>query len=108
MKTEPISPKGFYVLVEMDKIEEVSEGGIILNSKEVSKEQDACKFGTIRAFGPACYKGFPGCEGPEDWGVKVGDRVEYRQYEGMRSSHPKAEDFRYIPDSHIIGSVSEV
>jgi co-chaperonin GroES (HSP10) len=102
-----IKPAGFYVLLEMDNVESVSEGGIILNTKEVAREQDACQFGIVRAFGPAAYKGFPGCDGPNDWGVTVGDRVEYRRYEGMRSNHEEAENMRYIPDSHIIGVISE-
>lgn len=102
-----IKPAGFYVLIDMDVVEETSEGGIILNNDLVKKEQAACQFGVITAFGPAAFKGFPGCDGPEDWGVAVGDRVEYRRYEGMRSNHPDAENFRYIPDSHIIGVIKD-
>ncbi len=102
-----IKPLGFYVLVEVDVVEEVSAGGIILGN--VKREQEACEFGVIRAIGPVAYAGFPGCEDgkAEAWGVKVGDKVEYRRYEGKLSNHPDMENHRYIPDSHIIGVINE-
>ena len=100
-----IKPLGFYVLIEMDTIEDVSAGGIILG--DVRREQDACEFGTVEAIGPIAYKGFEGCEGSDDWGVKVGDRVEYRSYEGKRSGVKDMENFTYTPDSHNIGVVSD-
>lgn len=102
-----IKPLGFYVLIEMDVVENISEGGIILGN--VEREQAACEFGTIADIGPTAYSGFPGCEdgGSEAWGVKIGDRVEYRRYEGKRSSIPEMENYRYIPDSHIIGVIND-
>lgn len=102
-----IKPLGFYVLVKMDVVENVSAGGILLGN--VDREQDACEFGVVEAIGPAAYVGFPGCEetGAEGWGVKVGDKVEYRRYEGKRSGVKDMDQFRYIPDSHIIGVVSD-
>ena len=100
-----IKPLGFYVLVEMDTIESVSDGGIVIPKNTVIKEQDGCDFGTVRAIGPVAYAGLPGCASAEDWGVKVGDRVEYRRYEGKRSNAPDMENFRYIPDSHIVGVI---
>jgi len=102
-----IKPAGFYVLIRMDTIEDLSEGGIYMGDKQTRKEQEACEFGVIVAFGPAAYKGFPGCEGPHDWGVEVGDKIEYRRYEGKMSSLESQDNFRYIPDSHIIGVISD-
>lgn len=112
MKIEPL---GFYVLVEMDEIKNISEGGIILPEKETAREQEGCDFGTIKAFGPVAYDGFPGCDkvsqethdktAPQLWGLAVGDRVEYRRYEGKLSNVPGMDRCRYIPDSHIIGRI---
>ncbi len=110
-----VQPLGFYVLIEMDDVENVSESGIILATNDMHKrEQNRCDVGTIIAFGPTCFVGFVGCEeGPKAWGVKVGDRVEYEAYEGKASKYdmegnvPEAgrERLRFIPDSKIIGRV---
>jgi len=99
-------PVGYYILVEMDKIsEEIEEGalaGFQLDSKEVKREQHGHAIGTIKAFGPTCYKGFEGCESPDDWGVKVGDRVEFNRYDGKECLAEGYEHFRLIPDSNIV------
>jgi len=77
-------PCGFNVLVRLDEFQAKSEGGIILQSIEYEKiERGAVSTGTILAFGPTCYKGFAGCDGPDDWGVKVGDRVKFEKYVGV-------------------------
>ena len=116
MKVKPI---GFYVLVEMDSVEEKTESGIYIGDQ--TREQAACEFGIIKAIGPVAYLGFPGCDPREYpnnhhlakmqpheiWGVNVGDRVEYRRYEGKESAADGTKNLRYIPDSHIIGVVSD-
>lgn len=102
-----IKPLGFYVLVEVDVVEKTTASGIIIG--DVTRDQEACEFGIVKELGPTAYAGFPGCEekGAEAWGVKVGDRVEYRRYEGKLSNHPDMENHRYIPDSHIIGVIND-
>ena len=101
-----IKPLGFYVLIEMDEVESVSTGGIVMPADLVSKEQDATATGRVRAIGPTAYVGYPGCEDdPGKWGLELGQRVEYRRFEGKTSAIPEHENFRYIPDSHIIGAV---
>ena len=59
-----IKPLGNFVLIEASKIENVSEGGIILQDDMVSKEQAVEQTGTIIAFGPTAYKRWKGCESP--------------------------------------------
>ena len=118
-----IKPLGFYVLIEMIEVEEVSEGGIIKPSDYVAKEQDATDVGYVRAIGPTAYVGYPGCELSEadyahlkvhehgsvkphvKWGLEVGQKIEYRKFEGKKSAVAGYENFRYIPDSHIIGAI---
>jgi len=120
-----IKPLGFYVLVEMVKVEEVSDGGIIMPSDLINKEQEATNVGYVRAIGPTAYEGYPGCEPPEHsnrdamgggkvnvipadmWGLQVGQKVEYRRFEGKESAISGYENYRYIPDSHIIGAIEE-
>ena len=123
-----IKPLGFYVLIEMESVEEVSAGGIILNKDLVNKEQDATDVGYVRAIGPTAYHGYPGCDlndssipltavESEDgmtsatphgcWGLEVGQKIEYRKFEGKKSAVKDHENYRYIPDSHIIGAIDD-
>ena len=109
-----IKPLGFYVLIEMELVEETSAGGIILDRDLVSKEQDATDTGYVRAIGPTAYAGYPGCdvdsvlERPyEMWGLEIGQKIEYRKFEGKKSSVGGYENYRYIPDSHIIGVIND-
>ena len=119
-----IKPLGFYVLVEMELVEETSAGGIILDRDLVSKEQDATDTGYVRAIGPTAYAGYPGCDqtvfgeegypgversipAAECWGLEIGQKIEYRKFEGKKSSVEGYENYRYIPDSHIIGVIED-
>jgi hypothetical protein len=118
----PIAPNGFNVLVEMVEVKNTSAGGIILNNNDVSRHQEACDMGYVRAFGPIAYRGFAGCnpneyppldprykmEPHELWGVNIGDKVEYRRHEGKLSGQEGCELYRYLPDSMIVGTVKEV
>jgi len=104
-----IKPLGFYVLLEMIEVESVTAGGIVLPEDLISKEQDATSVGYVRAIGPTAFAGYPGCDpipggtSAAEWGLHIGQRVEYRKFEGKKSSVPGYENYRYIPDSHIIG-----
>lgn len=109
-----IKPLGFYILIEMEVVEEVSAGGIILNRDAIAKEQDATSVGYVRAIGPTAFEGYPGCESDEFgirphtiWGLNVGQKIEYRKFEGKKSSVKGYENYRYIPDSHIIGGIDD-
>lgn len=105
-----IHPVGNYVLVEIKPVEEKSAGGIVLPEDLAKKEQSVTQDGIIREFGPTCYVGWAGCEDEdspahEKWGVHVGDRVEFRKYEGKTCAIEGYENFRYIPDICIIGVI---
>lgn len=119
-----IKPLGFYVLVEMVEVESTTAGGIIRIKSEVEREQDATDVGYVRAIGPTAYVGYPGCELDTQeydadmcsitakspcgmWGLELGQKIEYRRYEGKKSALPGYENYRYIPDSHIIGAIDE-
>ena len=107
-----IKPLGFYVLVEMEVVEEKSEGGILLSADLVNKEQDATSTGYVRAIGPTAFAGYPGCEiegvTPHSaWGLEVGQKIEYRKFEGKKSAVEEYKNYRYIPDSHIIGAIED-
>lgn len=97
-------PFGHYVLLKMTEYENTSEGGIILGTvSQEKREQEGQEVGEVMAFGPTAYTGFAGFEGHEAWGIKVGDIVEFKRYEGKKCELPGYELFHYIPDSLLIG-----
>ena len=115
-KKIPIRPNGHYVLVEDEPIEEISAGGIVLaTATERRREETGQDYGRVRAFGPIAFKDVKGCQGPEDWGVKIGDLVEYTgRYEGKESAfvrEGKVGDetlkLRLIPDLSIVSTLIE-
>lgn len=100
-------PCGFFVLVEIEEVEDkIKEGalaGFVTQTvSEHKREQEGQAIGVIRAFGPTCFKGFSGCDGPEDWGVKIGDRVEFNRYDGKKCLAKGFENHRLISDNNIV------
>lgn len=107
-----IRPTGFGVLVKVQPISKTFEGTMIeMVSDERKREEGGRDIGVVIAFGPVAYKGFEGCEGPEDWGVAVGDSVEFNRYDGkMPRAAENDEDMknlRIINDSDIIAVVEK-
>jgi co-chaperonin GroES (HSP10) len=101
---------GHYVLVETDPVEEMSDGGIYLGTNQAKKEARATEQGVVVHIGPCAYVGWEGCKHPDitphkQWGIDIGDRVEFRKYEGKDSVAEGHEHFRYIPDTHIVGKI---
>lgn len=109
----PVLPLGFHVLIEVIPVQFKSKGGIITMSEtEQSRESKGSDVAEILAFGPTAYKGFSGCDGPADWGVKIGDTVELKsRYDGKHSRtgdyEPQYKKLRYVADSDIIGVLSK-
>ena len=107
-----IKPAGTYILIKSTVVEEVSVGGIILPDELTNKEQAVEQTGRVVAIGPCAYVGWKGCEEPgrspaECWGIKVGDLVEHRKYNGLESKVAGCEGHRYIPDIEILGVIDE-
>lgn len=103
-------PVGFKVLIEVIGVPYTSKSGIIIKSKEdAAKEQHGMDLGRIIAFGPTAFKGYEGCNSPKDWGVKVGDLVEFVRHNGKLSrlalDRSEFSNHRIINDSDIIGII---
>lgn len=106
------SPVGHYILVEIPEVEELSKGGIVLPASMVAKQEKAQEQGKVIAIGPCAYVGWAGCDKEDtpahsQWGIEVDDYVEFRKYEGKDSVIEGYENYRYIPDTHIVGKVIE-
>lgn len=110
-----ITPTGFYILIEMEEVEEKTESGIILHDKkQLDREKNGHSIGIVRSFGHTVYQGFEGIDGRATkeeraaaWGVNVGDKVEFNRYDGKVPNDVDHENFRIIQDAHIIGVISE-
>ncbi len=101
-KKYPYIPCGFHILVELHDAEIKTESGIILaTGDEAKREQGGINTATVLAFGPTCYKGFAGCEKPEDWGVTVGDEITFDKYLGTYPNYDKFPRLATIPDSGV-------
>jgi co-chaperonin GroES (HSP10) len=112
MSSSPVKPLGHHVLVEILPVQIKSSGGIILNSAtEQERERKGRDIARIIAFGPTAYKFIytnTDFNGPEDWGVKVGDIIELKtRYDGKFTRaceySKEFENYRYVLDSDIIG-----
>jgi len=122
-----LRPTGYYVLIEMEEVEEkeeefVSGSSIILathkqkqeNSTDNERVKGGHDVGVIRAFGPNTYVGFKGIWWfltvkwrAWQYGIKIGDRVEFNRYDGKVPRDPEYENFRIIQDEHVIGVYDE-
>jgi co-chaperonin GroES (HSP10) len=109
-----IKPCGYYVLVKMEQVEQVTESGIVIATNlENQREQAGHDIGTLVSLGPTAFSGFQGVEGHDalqrahEWGVDIGDKVEFTRYDGKIPSHPDYKDYRIIQDAHLIGVIED-
>lgn len=109
MNNTNITPAGYYVLVRMKEVEEKSESGIIVStSTQLQREKLGQSVGQVLAFGPLAYRNLDnGCQSPDDWGVKVGDWVEFNSYDGKIPKAGKDDNLRLILDQHIVAKVKD-
>lgn len=71
-----IKPCGHYVLIKPEKMEHVTEGGILLPENMVGRENTAKVRGVIAAVGINAWAAF---DGGEPW-AKVGDSVYFKRH----------------------------
>lgn len=88
-------PCGNKILVQMDKVEEVSKGGIFIPTPKVEREQMSQMIGTLVAVGNCAWG-----DQPAPW-AKVGDRVKFAKYAGY--IHEEGEiQYRIMHDLDIV------
>ena len=93
-----LKPAGWYVLVEIEKCEEETKGGIIIAKTIADREDNNSDVGTVIALGPIAFKDRGG---PEHW-PKVGDKVLFAKHGGK-----KFDDYRLINDEDVFAWVEE-
>jgi co-chaperonin GroES (HSP10) len=97
-------PAGWKILIEMPKVQEKTDGGILRPDNLRALEETASILGYVRKMGNLAYKDkdkFP--DGP--W-CKVGDWVMFRSYSGTRFKID-GQEFRVVNDDTIDGVVSD-
>lgn len=99
MNASGIRPVEFFVVVELDPVEEVTAGGIILPSQVKDKDALAAQEGTLVACSPHAFS--YANDWPEGTVPQVGQRVLFKKYEG--SAHERAgRKFKLLNDKSII------
>jgi len=97
-------PKGYKLLIAIPKLEEKTQGGVIIPDKLKGLEQTASIIGLVIALGEAAYNDaekFP--DGPY---CKEGDFVIFRSYSGTRFKL-RGEEFRLINDDTVEAVVDD-
>jgi len=95
---------GPYALVRMVEPEEISTGGIIIPTDD--REQEAMSIGMVIAFGPTALAGYElplkkVTRGPGDYGLNVGDFVQFEAYEGRLCVYAQFNTYRVLPAHSI-------
>lgn len=113
-ETHDFVPNGYNVLLKIEEVEEVSDGGIILNTKsEGKREQSGHDIGTVVSLGPTSFMAYEGCEGDTKeeraakWGVKIGDIVQIERYQGKLLDCSGFENYRVVTDNYLMGNFKE-
>ena len=100
--------KGYRILVDPDKVETMSEGGIFMVLDE-RMEMVSQQFGTVVDIGDTCWTDAAGR--PLVRWCEVGDRVLFSKHAGRFYTDPKDPDkkeFMIINDNDIIGVCNNV
>lgn len=71
-----MKPKGHYILVQPDAVEEKSEGGIVLNIDE-DREFAATTSGTVVAIGPTAWMAYDYDKPAWKPWAKVGEHISF-------------------------------
>jgi len=97
-------PTGWRIIVLPFKMNDRTEGGVIITDSTLERQQVASQCGLVLAMGPQCYKDkerYP--EGP--W-CKVNDWVVFARYAGSRINIEGGE-IRLLNDDEILATVQD-
>jgi co-chaperonin GroES (HSP10) len=118
-----ISPKGNRVLIEPDKLEETTAGGIVLPEIVKAKHEMSVNYGTVIALGDDCFTHTVKTKErliDGQWKVverertgysspfaRVGDRVAFAMYAGKNIDGEDGVEYRLINDEDITACVTK-
>ncbi len=109
-----VKPCGAQLLVQLEEVKEVSEGGIIRHSQtEQKREEEGQNMGRVLAIGPFVHADWEGFDSDDpsgkakQWGYELGDLVFFNRYDGVKPNIPGYENHRLIHSNCILGSAGE-
>ena len=97
-------PKGYKLLIAIPKLEEKTDGGIIIPDKLKGMEEVASIIGLVIGMGTTAYNDKD--KFPDGAYCKEGDFVIFRSYSGTRFKI-KGEEFRLINDDSVEAVVDD-
>ncbi len=98
-----LRPVEFKVLVRQHKVEEVSKGGIVIPDIVRDREQAAAVEGEIIAVSPLA---FTYEKWPDELKPKVGDRVFFAKYAGMKVKGRDGEEYLILNDKDVAAVIA--
>ena len=102
-----MQPKGHYVLIKPDAVEEASDGGIILNV-DARRELAATTRGTVVAIGPTAWMAYDFDKPTWKPWADVGERVVFvRHAATIVIDKESDEEFFIIADENILSSTGD-
>lgn len=87
-----------HLLIDPDKKETVSPGGIVIPDQILEKERKAVEYGTVVQVGPTAYLD----HGRDPSIINVGDRVCLNRYSGKEVLDKDDKKYLIINDSDIL------
>lgn len=102
MNSSGLTPVEFYVVVELDPVEEKTAGGIILPATVKDKNEISAQEGTLVAVSPHAfdYATWPDDQGPPE----PGNRVLFKRYDGHLHERG-GKTFKLLNDKSIIAVI---
>ncbi len=101
-KPSGLLPKEFNVVVEMDPVEQVTKGGIILTATQTDRDKHAAEVGTLTDVSPLAFTYADWPEGEQQ--PQVGDRVLVARYTGVMHTIGD-RTFRVLKDKEIVAVI---
>ncbi len=101
-------PLGFKVLIKMDKLEEKTNGGIILPSEAKAMEEGSSQSGRLVDAGTAAFS-VGNADLPKMWNIvpKIGARVLINKYGGIQVDGKDDFKYRFLHDNEILAIINE-
>lgn len=101
--TTGLIPCEFNVIVEQDKVEEKTKGGILLPDNEIERNKHRQTLGTIRAVAPLAFNEdvWPG-DLPKP---QIGQRIAFALHTGTFVNAPDGTEYRIIKDKDVVALI---
>lgn len=87
-----------HILIDSDKKETVSPGGIVIPDQILEKERKAVEYGTVLQVGPTAYTDY----GRDPSIIKVGDKVSFNRYSGKEITDLDDKKYLIVNDSDVL------